>query len=220
MDKKVVFLDIDGTIVDFFGNIPESTKTAIRKARENGHYMVVCSGRSKFQIAKEVLDLGIDGIVAAAGAYVEYEGKVVYHKYMTKEQREKLGRYLKDNNFIFSIQTDTRLITTENCKEKLTEGFVKAGASKKHIENTFGKMEIREDVWTPDNQEKAVYQTGPFPGDKVAADLAPDFEMIEFAGTGIAMGNAIPDLKDKADIVTTDINNDGIYNAFEKLGLL
>ena len=55
MDKKVVFLDIDGTIVDFFGNIPESTKTAIRKARENGHYMVVCSGRSKFQIAKEVL---------------------------------------------------------------------------------------------------------------------------------------------------------------------
>ena len=73
MDKKVVFLDIDGTIVDFFGNIPESTKTAIRKARENGHYMVVCSGRSKFQIAKEVLDLGIDGIVAAAGAYVEYE---------------------------------------------------------------------------------------------------------------------------------------------------
>ena len=271
MDKKVVFLDIDGTIVDFFGNIPESTKTAIRKARENGHYMVVCSGRSKFQIAKEVLDLGIDGIVAAAGAYVEYEGKVVYHKCMTKEQREKLGRYLKDNNFIFSIQTDTRIITTEKCKEKLTEGFVKAGASKKHIENTFGKMEIREDVWTPDNQEKAVYQTGPFPGDKVAADLAPDFEntplsynnqknggeitiagvnkaigmreflkaaqvsvvnsvavgdgpndfeMIEFAGTGIAMGNAIPDLKDKADMVTTDINNDGIYNAFEKLGLL
>ena len=152
MDKKVVFLDIDGTIVDFFGNIPESTKTAIRKARENGHYMVVCSGRSKFQIAKEVLDLGIDGIVAAAGAYVEYEGKVVYHKCMTKEQREKLGHYLKDNNFIFSIQTDTRLITTENCKEKLTEGFVKAGASKKHIENTFGKMEIREDVWIPDNQ--------------------------------------------------------------------
>ena len=33
-------------------------------------------------------------------------------------------------------------------------------------------------------------------------------------------GNAIPDLKDKADMVTTDINNDGIYNAFEKLGLL
>ena len=44
--------------------------------------------------------------------------------------------------------------------------------------------------------------------------------MIEFAGTGIAMGNAIPELKKKADIITTDINNDGIYNAFEKLGLL
>ena len=31
MDKKVVFLDIDGTIVDFFGNIPESTKKPLEK---------------------------------------------------------------------------------------------------------------------------------------------------------------------------------------------
>ena len=58
-------------------------------------------------------------------------------------------------------------------------------------------------------------------GDSVAIGDGPnDFEMIDFAGTGVAMGNAIPELKKKADIITTDINNDGIYNAFEKLGLL
>ena len=102
MDKKVVFLDIDGTIVDFFGNIPESTKTAIRKARENGHYMVVCSGRSKFQIAKEVLDLGIDGIVAAAGAYVEYEGKVVYYN----KDKEFGSIYQHDDDHLFFRQSD------------------------------------------------------------------------------------------------------------------
>ena len=31
MDKKVVFLDIDGTIVDFFGNIPNQPKQPLEK---------------------------------------------------------------------------------------------------------------------------------------------------------------------------------------------
>ena len=44
MNQKVVFLDVDGTIVNDKGIIPESTKIAIRKAVENGHKLVVCSG--------------------------------------------------------------------------------------------------------------------------------------------------------------------------------
>lgn len=48
MNQKVVFLDVDGTIVNDKGTIPESTQIAIRKAVENGHKLVVCSGRSLF----------------------------------------------------------------------------------------------------------------------------------------------------------------------------
>ena len=36
MNQKVVFLDVDGTIVNDKGIIPESTQIAIRKAVENG----------------------------------------------------------------------------------------------------------------------------------------------------------------------------------------
>jgi len=38
--------------------------------------------------------------------------------------------------------------------------------------------------------------------------------------TKVAMGNAIPELKAKADLVTTDVDDDGIYNACISLGLL
>jgi hydroxymethylpyrimidine pyrophosphatase-like HAD family hydrolase len=34
------------------------------------------------------------------------------------------------------------------------------------------------------------------------------------------MGNAIDELKAKADIVTTDVDDDGIYNACVSLGLI
>jgi hydroxymethylpyrimidine pyrophosphatase-like HAD family hydrolase len=35
----------------------------------------------------------------------------------------------------------------------------------------------------------------------------------------VAMGNAIPELKAKADYITDDVDQDGIYNICEKLGL-
>jgi len=45
--KKVVFLDVDGTMVNDRGEIPESAKEAVRRAKANGHKMVVCTGRSR-----------------------------------------------------------------------------------------------------------------------------------------------------------------------------
>lgn len=47
-----------------------------------------------------------------------------------------------------------------------------------------------------------------------------DYEMIKAAGHGIVMGNGNPKLKEVADYITTDIDKDGIYNAFKKFNLL
>ncbi len=43
-----------------------------------------------------------------------------------------------------------------------------------------------------------------------------DVEMIQFAGMGVAMGNAPDDIKAKADFVTDTNNNDGVRKALEK----
>lgn len=47
-----------------------------------------------------------------------------------------------------------------------------------------------------------------------------DYEMIQAAGHGIVMGNGNPNLKKVADYITTDIHDDGIYNAFREFGLI
>lgn len=51
-------------------------------------------------------------------------------------------------------------------------------------------------------------------------DSMNDMEVIKSAGTGVAMGNAIPELKAEADFVTDDIGDNGIWNACVKLGLI
>jgi Cof subfamily protein (haloacid dehalogenase superfamily) len=47
-------------------------------------------------------------------------------------------------------------------------------------------------------------------------DEANDVEMVNYAGLGIAMGNAITELKDLAGYVTLDNDNDGVAKAIEK----
>lgn len=51
-------------------------------------------------------------------------------------------------------------------------------------------------------------------------DSANDLEMLEHAQVAIAMGNGTETAKAVADFVTTDVDKDGIYNAFKKYGLI
>lgn len=47
-------------------------------------------------------------------------------------------------------------------------------------------------------------------------DQANDIEMITYAGIGIAMGNAVQDLKDIAQYITSDNDSDGVAKAIGK----
>ena len=47
MECNVIFIDVDGTLVDYENNLPASAKEAIVKARRNGHRVYICTGRSK-----------------------------------------------------------------------------------------------------------------------------------------------------------------------------
>lgn len=47
-------------------------------------------------------------------------------------------------------------------------------------------------------------------------DQANDIEMVTYAGLGIAMGNAIKELKDVAQYITLDNDNDGVAKAIER----
>ena len=49
-------------------------------------------------------------------------------------------------------------------------------------------------------------------------DSMNDYEIVQAAGTGIAMGNSVQKLKDTADYVTDDIARDGVWKACRHFG--
>ena len=80
--KKAIFFDIDGTIWDEKQQIPNSTKEAFQKMKEQGHYLFISSGRTRIFIPDEALmPLGFDGILSVCGTYGEFQKEIkFYHK--------------------------------------------------------------------------------------------------------------------------------------------
>ena len=47
---KVIFIDIDGTLLDYENKLPASADRAIKEARKNGHRVYICTGRSEVEV--------------------------------------------------------------------------------------------------------------------------------------------------------------------------
>lgn len=106
MKKKFIFLDIDGTILDHKKQVPESTKDAIKKARANGHKVFLCTGRSRVQIPESLWNIGFDGMVGSAGAYVEVEGNLLSHVPLEQEKVVQVSEYLEELGAIFVLEAN------------------------------------------------------------------------------------------------------------------
>lgn len=76
--------------------------------------------------------------------------------------------------------------------------------------------------WDKGDGLKAVaeYMHVPLENTYAFGDGLNDLSMLEAAGHGIAMGNGQQALKDKADYVTTAIDEDGVYNGLKHFGLI
>ena len=75
--KYLIFLDIDGTLLTRVG-VPERSQKAICRAVEEGHYVLINTGRAKGNVpVKHLSHLPLSGMVAGLGCYVEMNGEVL-----------------------------------------------------------------------------------------------------------------------------------------------
>ncbi|MEK4670590.1 Cof-type HAD-IIB family hydrolase [Niallia sp. FSL R7-0271] len=117
--QKIIFLDIDGTLVDDNGIIPDSAKLAVRKARSNGQFVFLCTGRSKSILFPEVLEIGFDGIVGAAGGYIELNGEVLFHEVIKKNNLQLVVDYFNQHEIEFFLETNEGLFASKSCKDSI-----------------------------------------------------------------------------------------------------
>jgi Cof subfamily protein (haloacid dehalogenase superfamily) len=96
MKQKLVFIDVDGTLLEDDGIIPPTTITACRQARRQGHLVYLCTGRFMAEITEEILAVGFDGIISAGGAHIEADGKVIFDTVMSADLAKTIFEYFTD----------------------------------------------------------------------------------------------------------------------------
>lgn len=96
--RKIIFFDIDGTLVTHNNSIPTSTKAAIQKLKQNGIIPAISTGRP-LTLMQEVADeLGIGTFIAMNGQYVVYEGEVIYQNPLSKDSIARLIQVARTHN--------------------------------------------------------------------------------------------------------------------------
>lgn len=257
MNKKIVFFDIDGTILDHQGQIPNSTKKAIWELQDNGVYTAIATGRNPNSFQWICEELNIDTYVAINGSYVVFEGKPLYLRNIPDQELEKIVETVKSYNHSMGFVTHKDMWVMDEDHPLIKQSFdffdIPYPRVEKELhlttpicqvmiycEKSYEKMyrenhpnvdfvrfhEIGMDAMTKGTSKavgiEKILQAGGFKLNNAYAfgDGLNDVEMISMVGSGIAMGNAVPMLKEVADFVTTSSSENGILKGLKIAGLI
>lgn len=225
MKRKFFFFDIDGTLaVGTPGNqyVPESTKIAISKLKEAGHFVAIATGRSYAMAVEHMKELGFENMVSDGGNGITIHNKLVEIKPLDYDKCINLINECKEKGYIWAICLDPKDF------DKIYKVYVACYAPEEEKLET-----LKELPWCRFHQEYLFVEPGDksvgikmmvdhFDGDYsdvvVFGDEKNDLSMFTDEWTSIAMGNAIDALKAKAAYITDDCDKDGIYNACKHFG--
>ena len=128
MNKKIIFFDVDGTLVDVRPAreyVPESTIKAVRETRKKGNLCFLCTGRSLAEIYPHILDVGFDGIIGAGGGFVTIGDEMLYHKKVSDNDVHRVVDFFEENDYDYYLESNGGLFASENLVsrlEKITYG--------------------------------------------------------------------------------------------------
>lgn len=284
-NTKYIFLDIDGTLLDSDSHVLDSTKIAIKKAQKKGHKVFIATGRAIRLVPDCLKQINFDGYVAATGSYVEYNDKIIFEKYFSSNQIQRINSFMKKNKISFIISARNECVMPKDSLDDYVRFFSEGKKTAKDIskledlnssfvesiepimivddidvycskENYISdyiyincpyNIEQTQKFLTNDiHVEKASYkEPDEYSGEITLSDCTKasgisklldfvgasvenciaigdgfnDIDMLRFAGISIAMDNSPDEVKQIADYITDDCDNDGIFKAFKKFNI-
>ncbi|MDR5700030.1 HAD family hydrolase [Agromyces aerolatus] len=137
---RIIFLDVDGTIIDGHERMAASTPEAIRRARAAGHLVYLATGRSRAEIFPHVAEIGFDGAITAGGGFAEIGDRLIASHTMSADELETLTEVLEDERLDYYLQAAERVYASPGMLEHyfrlMREGLIPDDESAEGVPET------------------------------------------------------------------------------------
>ena len=111
---KLIAIDLDGTLLNSYGEVTDKNKEAIEYALTKGTNVILASGRDPQTMKKISQELGIENFLIAGNGASVYDIKLeknIYENFLEVEKALKIIKICKENSIFFSVYTTNGIVT-------------------------------------------------------------------------------------------------------------
>ncbi|MBO6243474.1 MAG: HAD family hydrolase, partial [Clostridia bacterium] len=107
--------DLDGTMLNSYGEVTENTKNVIKKTIDKGIDVVIASGRPIDSIKTIAKEIGSKKYFIAGNGTIVYDvqnDEIIYNKYMKREKVLEIIKICEENSISYNVYTDKTILAT------------------------------------------------------------------------------------------------------------
>ena len=113
---KLVTVDLDGTLLNSYGDVTEYTKQVITKVQNKGVEIMIASGRPIDSIKTIAEEINSTKYFIAGNGAIIYDiknDKIIYEKYIPRSKVLEIAKVCEENNISYNIYTEESIITQD-----------------------------------------------------------------------------------------------------------
>ena len=110
---KMVAVDLDGTMLNSYGEVTENTKRVVKQTIKKGTEVVIASGRTIDSIKEIAKDIGASKYIIAGNGAVLYDtkkDKILYENYIPLNKALEIIDICEQNSIYYNVYTNKSII--------------------------------------------------------------------------------------------------------------
>ena len=190
--SKIIFFDIDGTLIDITGIVSSNLMEALLKLKANGHEICLATGRSEDGQITKFRKMNWDGYILGNGVYGEYKGDIVMHETMPDQDIEEFVKFTNAMSEMgIILEGNTGAYTTQAGSQASYQAMKKAAYYREMSYDDFiAYFQVVEDLQAIRDVNKIMY----FNGAKYAEAMMSKFDKyLDFLPNSITQSLSLDD---------------------------
>ena len=111
---KIVAVDLDGTLLNSFGEVSLATKETLNKVKERGVEVVLASGRTIDSVENLSLELNTSRYIISGNGAILYdvqEKEILHNRFLSKKQVLDIIKICDENSIFYNVYAENEIIT-------------------------------------------------------------------------------------------------------------